>query len=476
MKECNFGMLGLGVMGESFALNLERDGCIVAVYERNEGVAVKFADERGKGKNIVASSSIKEFVGMISRPRHIMMLIKAGQPVDNVIAELLPFLEDGDLVIDGGNSNFKDTERREKDLSSKNINYFGMGVSGGEEGALWGPSMMPGGPLEAYKEVEPILKKAAAKAPEDGEPCVTYIGPRGSGHYVKMVHNGIEYGLMQIIAEAYDLLKHALGLSVQDFQSLFAEWNKGKLQSFLIETTAQVFKKIDADTGKPLIDLILDKAAQKGTGAWTVEDSANIGSATPTIGAALDARIISSQKDERIEASGKLKGPSSPFPSAQKQQLIDSVRDAIYASNICAYAQGMSMLGIASTEYKYDLDLGAIAKIWRGGCIIRAALLNDITKAYEQKKDLANILLDKQFQTYTAECQKGWRFTLKTAIDIGVPMPAMSASLAYYDSYRSEKLPANLLQAQRDLFGAHSFERIDKKGTFHEDWNDLTNS
>jgi 6-phosphogluconate dehydrogenase len=294
MKEYNFGMLGLGVMGESFALNLERNGYAVAVYERISGVAKKFTDERAQGKNIAPSSSIGEFVGMLSRPRHIMLLIKAGQPVDNTIAELLPFLEVGDLIIDGGNSNFKDTERREKDLSAKNINYCGMGVSGGEQGALWGPSMMPGGPLEAYKEVEPILKKVAAKATEDGEPCVTYIGPRGSGHYVKMVHNGIEYGLMQIIAEAYDLLKHALGFRAQDFQNLFTEWNQGKLQSFLIEAAAEVFKKIDSDTGKPLVDRILDKAAQKGTGAWTIEDAANIGSAIPSLGAALDARIISS--------------------------------------------------------------------------------------------------------------------------------------------------------------------------------------
>jgi 6-phosphogluconate dehydrogenase len=471
MKECNFGMLGLGVMGKSFALNLERNGCTVAVYERIDGVANTFVEERANGKNIEASSSIKEFVGMLSRPRHIMMLIKAGQPVDDVIAELLPFLETGDLIIDGGNSNFKDTERREKDLAAKNINYFGMGVSGGEEGALWGPSMMPGGPLEAYREVEPILKKTAAKAPEDGEPCVTYIGPRGSGHYVKMVHNGIEYALMQIIAEAYDLLKHAFGFSAQEFQNLFAEWNKGKLQSFLIEATAQIFNKIDPDTGKPLIDLILDTAEQKGTGAWTIEDSANIGSATPTIAAALDARIISSQKSARMEASKKLIGPSSSFPASEKQQLVDAVQNAIFASNICAYAQGMSLLHIASAEYKYDLDLKEIAKIWRGGCIIRASLLNDIAKAFEQKKDLENILLDKQFQTYTAECQDNWRFVVKAAIDLGVPMPAMSASLAYYDSFRSAQLPANLLQAQRDLFGAHTFERIDKPGSFHEDWN-----
>ena len=472
MKKCDFGMLGLGVMGESFALNIERNGCSVAVYERIDGVAKKFVNERGQGKNIEASSSIKEFVKMLSRPRHIMLLIKAGQPVDNTIAELFPFLDAGDLIIDGGNSNFNDTERREKDLSAKSINYFGMGVSGGEEGALWGPSMMPGGPLQAYQEVEPILKKVAAKAPEDSEPCVTYIGPRGSGHYVKMVHNGIEYGLMQIIAEAYDLLKRALGLSAQDFQNLFTEWNRGKLQSFLIEAAAEVFRKIDSDTGKPLIDLILDKAAQKGTGAWTIEDAANIGSAIPTIGAALDARIISSLKDERIEAAKALTGPSDTFPTAQRQQLIDAVRDAIYASNICSYSQGMSLLKTASNEYDYNLDLKAIAKIWRGGCIIRAALLNDIANAFEQKKDLENLLLDKQFQSYTEESQNGWRFTLKTAIDLGVPMPAISASLAYYDSYRSERLPANLLQAQRDLFGAHTFERIDMPGIFHAKWSE----
>ncbi len=277
---------------------------------------------------------------------------------------------------------------------------------------------------------------------------------------------------MQIIAEAYDLLKRALGLSAQDFQNLFTEWNRGKLQSFLIEAAAEVFRKIDSDTGKPLIDLILDKAAQKGTGAWTIEDAANIGSAIPTIGAALDARIISSLKDERIEAAKALTGPSDTFPTAQRQQLIDAVRDAIYASNICSYSQGMSLLKTASNEYDYNLDLKAIAKIWRGGCIIRAALLNDIANAFEQKKDLENLLLDKQFQSYTEESQNGWRFTLKTAIDLGVPMPAISASLAYYDSYRSERLPANLLQAQRDLFGAHTFERIDMPGIFHAKWSE----
>ena len=345
-----------------------------------------------------------------------------------------------------------------------------MGVSGGEEGALNGPSLMPGGDEKAYRALEQLLIKVAAKALEDGEPCVTYVGPGGAGHYVKMVHNGIEYGDMQLIAESYDLLKRALGLTAPDFQRLFTEWNKGKLSSFLIEATALVFQKIDPDTGAPLVDMILDTAGQKGTGKWTIQDAANLGAAVPTIAAALDARNLSALKKERVSASLILKGPPSAGGGDSGQKLTDAVRDALYASKICSYAQGLSLLGRASREYSYNLDLAAIAKIWRAGCIIRAKLLNDIMKAFERDRALPNLLVDREFKSEVHQAQGGWRFALRTAIELGVPMPAMGASLAYYDSYRSERLPANLIQAQRDFFGAHTFERADKPGSFHADW------
>jgi 6-phosphogluconate dehydrogenase len=331
---------------------------------------------------------------------------------------------------------------------------------------------MPGGSRDAYKEVEPIMNAVAAKADEDGESCVTYLGPGGSGHYVKMAHNGIEYGDMQLIAEAYDLLKQALGLSAQEFHNIFAEWNKGELSSFLIEVTANVFKKVDEESGKPLVDVILDKAGQKGTGKWMSENALDLGAAIPTITAAVDGRILSSQKEERIKASGILTGPAKKYNGESSQKLIDAVRDALYASKICSYAQGMSLLKKASEEYKYNLDLGTIAKIWRAGCIIRARFLNDITNAYNRNKDLPNLLVDEEFRKAINTRQESWRFVIKCAIEMGIPMPAMSASLAYYDSYRSERLPANLIQAQRDFFGAHTFERTDKQGTFHADWEE----
>ena len=401
-----------------------------------------------------------------------MLLVKAGAPVDATIQQLIPLLDKGDLIIDGGNSFFLDTERRAKELESQGFNFFGMGVSGGEEGALWGPSLMPGGSRDAYKEVEPIMKAVAAKAEEDGEPCVTYIGPGGSGHYVKMAHNGIEYGDMQLIAEAYDLLKRALGLSAQEFHEIFAEWNKTELSSFLIEITAKVFKKIDEDTGRPLVDVILDKAGQKGTGRWMGENALELGISIPTIIAAVNGRILSSQKDERVYASSVLTGPAKKYEGASPQKLIDSTRDALYVSKICSYAQGMSLLKKASVEYGYNMDLGTIAKIWRAGCIIRARLLNDITSAFNRNKDLPNLLVDDVFRESVKTRQESWRFVIRTAIELGIPMPAMSASLAYYDSYRSERLPANLIQAQRDFFGAHTFERIDKPGIFHADWEE----
>ena len=383
-----------------------------------------------------------------------MLLVKAGAPVDATIQQLIPLLDKGDLIIDGGNSFFTDTERRAKELESQGFNFFGMGVSGGEEGALWGPSLMPGGSRDAYKEVEPIMNAVAAKADEDGEPCVTYLGPGGSGHYVKMVHNGIEYGDMELIAEAYYLLDRALGLSAQEFHEIFTEWNKAELSSFLIEITAKVFSKVDEDTGEPLVDVILDKAGQKGTGRWMGENALELGISIPTIIAAVNGRIISSQKEERVHASSVLTGPTKKYEGGS-QKLIDATRDALYVSKICSYAQGMSLLKKASVEYGYNMDLGTIARIWRAGCIIRARLLNDITSAFNRNKDLPNLLVDDAFRESVNSRQESWRFVIKCAIEMGIPMPAMSASLAYYDSYRSERLPANLIQAQRDFLWVH---------------------
>ncbi|MFQ5823127.1 MAG: NADP-dependent phosphogluconate dehydrogenase [bacterium] len=469
MGKQDFGLIGLGVMGQNFVLNVERNGFGVVVYNRSVEKTKKYIEGSATGKNIMPTYTLEEFVDSLERPRRIMLLVKAGAPVDAFIQQLLPWLDKDDLIIDGGNSYFQDTERRAKELESQGLNFFGMGVSGGEEGALWGPSLMPGGSEKAYKEVEPIMTSVAAKAEEDGEPCVTYIGPGGSGHLVKMVHNGIEYGDMQLISEAYDLLKRVLGLTAQDFHEIFTEWNQGVLFSFLIEVAAKVFKKIDDVSGKPLVDMILDKAGQKGTGKWTSQIALDLGSAIPTITAAVDGRILSSQKEERVQASKILLGPTAKY-SGEPQKLIAAVRDALYASKICSYAQGMSLLRKASEEYTYNLKLGEIAKIWRAGCIIRARLLNDITKAYNRNRDLHNLLVDEEFQKAVNTRQDAWRFTLKTAVDLGVPMPAMSASLAYYDAYRSERLPANLIQAQRDFFGAHTFERIDKPGIFHAEW------
>ena len=466
-----FGLIGLGVMGQNFVLNVERNGFEVAVYNRTAETTEKYIAGPAAGKNIKPAYTLKEFVDALESPRKIMLLVKAGSPVDATIQQLIPLLDKGDLIIDGGNSFFTDTERRAKELESQGFNFFGMGVSGGEEGALWGPSLMPGGSRDAYKEVEPIMNAVAAKADEDGEPCVTYLGPGGSGHYVKMVHNGIEYGDMELIAEAYYLLDRALGLSAQEFHEIFTEWNKAELSSFLIEITAKVFSKVDEDTGEPLVDVILDKAGQKGTGRWMGENALELGISIPTIIAAVNGRIISSQKEERVHASSVLTGPTKKYEGGS-QKLIDATRDALYVSKICSYAQGMSLLKKASAEYGYNMDLGAIARIWRAGCIIRARLLNDITSAFNRNKDLPNLLVDDAFRESVNSRQESWRFVIKCAIEMGIPMPAMSASLAYYDSYRSERLPANLIQAQRDFFGAHTFERIDKPGTFHADWEE----
>jgi len=469
MSKNQFGLIGLAVMGQNLVLNAADHGFSVSVFNRTTSKTEEFMAGEAKDKDITGTVTLEEFVGSLERPRIIQIMVQAGGPVDAVIGQLKPLLDEGDIIIDGGNSFFPDTERRAKELEAANLRFIGMGVSGGEEGARFGPSLMPGGTKEAYGFIEPLVTAISAKAPADGEPCVTYIGPGGAGHYVKMVHNGIEYGDMQLIAESYALLKAALDPSAAEFHQIFSEWNAGELSSFLIEITANIFTKIDEETGKPLVDLILDKAGQKGTGKWTSQNALDIGSAIPTITAAVDARILSSIKEERVRVSKLLSGPQASF-GGDRQKLIEAVRAALYASKICSYAQGMALLSKASAEYGYQLDLGACARIWRAGCIIRADLLEDITNAYRRDPQLPNLLIDAEFKQAVQIRQERWRFAVKTAIELGIPVPAMSASLAYFDAYRSERLPANLIQAQRDYFGAHTFERIDKDGVFHANW------
>ena len=464
-----FGLIGLAVMGENLALNVERNGFPIAVYNRTASKTEDFMANRAQGKNVKATYSIEEFVNALERPRRILIMVKAGKPVDAVIDQLKPLLQAGDMIIDGGNSLYEDTNRRVENLESVGLRFIGMGVSGGEEGALNGPSLMPGGTEAAYREIEPIVTKIAAQV-DDG-PCVTYIGPRGAGHYVKMVHNGIEYGDMQLIAEAYDLLSTALGLTHTQLHEVFHEWNQtDELNSFLIEITAEIFKKLDPDTNKPLVDVILDAAGQKGTGRWTVVSSLELGVAIPTIGAAVNARILSSLKDERIAAAKILSGPTRQYQGSDAKAFISQVRDALYCSKICSYAQGMALLAAASKEFEYNLDLGETARIWKGGCIIRAGFLNKIKRAFDQNPDLPNLLLAPEFKQSILDRQDAWRQVLATANTLGIPVPAFSASLDYFDSYRRERLPQNLTQAQRDFFGAHTYKRIDKEGTFHTEW------
>src|SRR5216110_283379 len=467
-NQCDIGLIGLAVMGENLALNLESKGFSVAVFNRTNEVTEKFAAGRAKGKNIQPTRTMEEFVAALKKPRIAMMMIKAGKPVDIVIGEIAPLLERGDVLIDGGNSLFTDTQRRCRDLEGRGIHFVGCGVSGGEEGALKGPSLMPGGSRESWEIISPIFRKIAAQV--DGEPCCRYMGPDGAGHYVKMVHNGIEYGDMQLICEAYAILKNVLGLEAKDLADIFAQWNRGALESYLIEITAEIFRKQDPDTGKPLIDLILDKAGQKGTGLWTLQSALSQSVVISTINAAVEARVISSRKDERVAASKVLPQPQLPTFSGNRDELVQAVHDALYASKIVSYAQGIELLGAASTAYNWHLNFGDIATIWRGGCIIRAKFLNRITEAYARDPKLHNLLLDQYFTDIIAKTQHNWRIAVSTAINYGVAVPAFSASLAYFDSYRSARLPANLLQAQRDYFGAHTYERIDKPGVFHTEW------
>ena len=467
-NQCDIGLIGLAVMGENLVLNMESKGFSVAIFNRTTEVTEKFAAGRGKGKNIQPTRTMEEFVAALKRPRKAMIMVKAGAPVDAVIGQLAPLLEKGDVIIDGGNSLFTDTQRRCKDLEGKGIHFVGMGVSGGEEGALKGPSLMPGGPRASWEIIAPIFRKIAAQV--DGEPCCRYMGPDGAGHYVKMVHNGIEYGDMQLICEAYAIMKDVLGMQAPELADIFTEWNKGELDSYLIEITSQIFRKIDPDTGKPLVDVILDKAGQKGTGMWTLQSAIQQSVVISTINAAVEARVISSRKDERVAASKILPQPKPKKFEGDRKQLIDAVRNALYASKIVSYAQGMELLGAASKQYNWNLNFGDIATIWRGGCIIRAAFLNYIVDAYKRDPALHNLLLDSYFTDIIAKTQDNWRIAVSTAVQYGVAVPAFSASLAYFDSYRSARLPSNLLQAQRDFFGAHTYERIDKPGVFHTEW------
>lgn len=469
-KQCDIGLIGLAVMGENLVLNMESKGFSVAVFNRTTKVTEKFAAGKAKGKNITPTQTMEEFVGALSRPRKAMIMVKAGAPVDAVIGQLLPLLEPGDVIIDGGNSLFTDTQRRCQEIEAKGLHFVGCGVSGGEEGALKGPSLMPGGSRESWEIIAPIFREIAAQV--DGEPCCRYMGPDGAGHYVKMVHNGIEYGDMQLICEAYAILKDVLQLDANALADIFTEWNKTELDSYLIEITSQIFRKIDPDTGKPLVDVILDKAGQKGTGLWTLQSALSQSVVISTINAAVEARVISSRKQERVDSSKILPQPEVPKFTGNRDELIRAVHDALYASKIMSYAQGMELLGAASTVYKWNLNFGDIATIWRGGCIIRAVFLNRIKEAYERDPQLHNLLLDPYFTGIIAKTQHNWRIAVAAAVQHGVAAPAFSASLAYFDSYRQARLPSNLLQAQRDFFGAHTYERVDKPGVFHTEWLD----
>jgi 6-phosphogluconate dehydrogenase len=466
MPQAQIGLIGLAVMGENLALNIADKGFPIAVFNRTVSKVDDFV-ARHPHERVIPTHTFAEFVEALETPRRIILMVKAGEAVDSMIAQVQPLLAPGDVIIDGGNSWYEDTERRSKALEAVGIQFVGLGVSGGEEGARHGPSLMPGGPPEAYALLEPVLTKIAAQV-DDG-PCVTYLGRGGAGHYVKMVHNGIEYGDMQLIAEAYDILANVGGLPADELHQVFAEWNAGDLQSFLIEITADIFARKDEETGQPLVELILDTAGQKGTGKWTSQNALDVGAAIPTINAAVEARILSSLKSERGNASEVLSGPAETF-TGDRQSLVEDVRAALYAAKVCSYAQGMALLRLASADYGFELPLAEIARIWKGGCIIRAALLDDIKAAFVRNADLPNLLVDEVFREAVQSRQAAWRRVVQTAVAHGIPCMALSDSLGYFDSYRRARLPANLIQAQRDYFGAHTYERVDKPGTFHTEW------
>ena len=470
MKKSDFGLIGLAVMGQNLVLNVESRGFQVSVYNRTTSTTDEFVAANA-GRKLVATRTLAEFVESLARPRKIMIMVKAGAPVDAVIEQLVPLVEPGDLIIDGGNSLFTDTERRDQQLAAKNLLFIGTGVSGGEEGALKGPSIMPGGPAESWRIIRPIFEAIAAKV--DGTPCVTHIGPGGAGHFVKMVHNGIEYGDMQLICEAYNLF-HAAGFTAAELAGVFGSWNAGDLESYLIQITAKIFEQMDSTTGKPLVDVILDTAGQKGTGKWTVLNAVDQGVVVSTINSAVEARILSSLKEKRMAASGQLQGPA-PAIGWGKADLVAKVHDALYASKIVSYAKGLDLMRTLGQAKSWNLDLGSVARIWRGGCIIRARFLNRIAEAYGRDPSLDNLMLDPFFKDILNKAQQNWREVVALAVANGIPVPAFSASLGYYDSYRAARLPANLLQAQRDFFGAHTYERTDKpRGQFfHTDWPEV---
>lgn len=472
MTKQQIGVVGMAVMGRNIALNIESRGYSVSLYNRTGSKTTEVL-EQNPGKNLVGTYTVEEFVNSLESPRKILLMVQAGRGTDATIDALLPHLDKGDIVIDGGNTFFKDTIRRSERLAELGINFVGTGVSGGEEGALHGPSIMPGGPQSAYELVAPILRDISAKAPEDGEPCVTYIGENGAGHYVKMVHNGIEYGDMQLIAESYDLLHRVLGLSASEISEIFGEWNKGELDSFLMEISTQILATVDPSTGKPMVDVIMDRAGNKGTGKWTSQSALDLGEPLSLITESVFARYISTFKEERVAASQVIPGVDfqANLSEADKKDIIEAVRQALYFSKIVSYAQGFAQMKAASQEYGWTLNYGEIAKIFRAGCIIRAKFLQKITDAYSKNPDLDNLMLDDYFLNILGSNQAAVRRVVTLAIQAGIPVPTFSSALAYYDSYRSPVLPANLIQAQRDLFGAHTYQRVDRPGTFHFHWN-----
>jgi 6-phosphogluconate dehydrogenase len=483
------GLIGLAVMGQNLALNIADHGFKISVYNRTTSKMEEFvAAHPDTPGGLVGQAELKDFVASLKRPRKIIILVQAGWATDKVIEGLVPLLEEGDIIIDGGNAKWDDTIRREKELTEKGLRFIGSGVSGGEEGARFGPSLMPGGTPEAWKYLEPVWTAIAAKVdPKTGKPlegaepgkpveggvsCTAYIGPDGAGHYVKMVHNGIEYGDMQMICEAYDLMQNVLGLTPAEMGDIFTEWNQGELDSFLIEITADILKQADPVTGKPFVDIVLDTAGQKGTGKWTSVNALDMGTPAPTVAEAVFARCLSAVKEERVAAEKILKGPEATPFTGDKAEMVEAIRDALYASKICSYAQGFQLMRYAQEEYDWKLNFGEIAQIFRGGCIIRAKFLQKITEAFERDADLANLLLDPYFSDAIHKAQKSWRKVVALAAEHGVSIPTFSSALSYYDGYRTSRLPQNLLQAQRDYFGAHTYERTDEpRGKFyHIDW------
>ncbi len=467
MEKQDIGIIGLGVMGQNLALNMAHKGFAVAGYDLDTQKREQLT-QKAKGLKIAVYATIKDYLAHLNSPKRILMMVPAGKAVDAVIAELRPLLAAGDVLVDGGNSHYMDTERRLRELEAHGVLYVGSGISGGEEGALRGPSIMPGGNPAAWPHLKDIFQQIAARAP-DGSACCAWIGPGGAGHFVKMVHNGIEYADMQMIAEAYFLMERLLGLSAWEMAAVFEDWNRGELSSYLIQITAEILKKTDEETGEPLVNLILDTAEQKGTGKWTSQTALDLGVPAQTIAEAVFARTMSALKEERLTASQALAGANSRL-QRPKSQVLDTIREALYAAKICSYAQGFQVLRAASREYGWELDLGTIASVWRAGCIIRAQFLDRIREAYHGRPDLPNLLLDPYFKAAIERCQKGWREVVADAALNGLPCPAFASALAYYDSYRTARLPANLIQAQRDYFGAHTYRRVDRDGVFHTNW------